>query len=186
MTNECAKIGVAATGQRPATDTTSWRLAMYPQSIQERFWAKVDKSGECWEWRAGHDTSGYGSFGINRRDTRKAHRFAYECLVGPIPVGLQVLHHCDNRPCVNPAHLFLGTNADNVADKVAKGRQARGKSYPSHHPAGEEHGMARLTAAQVAEIRRLHAAGHSYRVLAAQFSVDYTHIGRIVKGRSWK
>lgn len=99
----------------------------------ERFWPKVNKAGPapehrpelgpCWEWTAGQAPHGYGAFAIGGREGAVgAHRFAYELLVGPIPDGLSVLHHCDNPPCCNPAHLFLGTRAENMYDAIAKDR----------------------------------------------------------------
>lgn len=94
---------------------------------QERFWSKVNrKDGGCWEWAAGRFSYGYGAF--KRRvdgawKQQKAHRLAYEWLVGPIPDGLIVCHACDNPPCCNPDHLFLGTQLDNQRDMIAKGRK---------------------------------------------------------------
>jgi hypothetical protein len=88
----------------------------------ERFWSKVDKSGECWLWTAYRDHSGYGIFGLNGRNQR-APRVAYELLVGPIPQGMYILHSCDNPPCVNPSHLRVGTNLENVQDKMNRGRE---------------------------------------------------------------
>ena len=93
----------------------------------DRFWDKVDKSGRCWEWLAAKNSSGYGRLNNNGRN-HLAHRVAWILTNGPIPEGdhygtICVLHHCDNPPCVNPAHLFLGTIQDNVNDMIEKGRQ---------------------------------------------------------------
>jgi hypothetical protein len=95
--------------------------------VAERFWTKADMTGglwSCWPWTGAVSSKGYGRFnlaGINRT----ASRIAWSLTNGPVPAGLQVLHTCDNPPCVNPQHLWLGTNADNAADSLAKGRQAQ-------------------------------------------------------------
>lgn len=88
----------------------------------ERFWSKVDRSGECWEWTAGLNQAGYGQFSMWPDRPERAHRFSWVLHNGPIPDDLCVLHACDNRKCVNPAHLFLGTRGDNIRDCFAKGR----------------------------------------------------------------
>jgi hypothetical protein len=99
------------------------------KTLEERFWAKVTKSDYCWEWAPKSRTS--HGYGVIQRGGRGgglalAHRLSYELACGPIPEGLCVLHDCDNPPCVNPAHLHLGTKADNMREKVSRGRQKTG------------------------------------------------------------
>ncbi|WP_223643966.1 HNH endonuclease [Corallococcus sp. EGB] len=108
------------------------------RNIAERFWEKVRKGEGCWEWTLAH-LRGYGVFTANGKHLR-AHRVAWELTNGPIPEGVLVCHHCDNPGCVRPDHLFLGSNADNNADRDSKGRQARGaKVVPRTLPRGDEH-----------------------------------------------
>lgn len=140
----------------------------------KRFWEKVDKSGECWLWTAGLDKHGYGQFWDGRRQAR-AHRIAY-ALERAGPGDRRVLHRCDNPPCVNPAHLFLGTMADNSADMVEKGRSAK----------GERHSQAVLTEALVCEMRRSHALGYSMRQVAKDFGVNNGTAYYALTGRTWR
>ena len=143
-------------------------------TIDERFWKYVDKTRGCWNWTASKNSAGYGQ--INR--TRKlgpmlAHRFSYELHNGAIPDGLFVLHTCDNPACVNPAHLWLGTDQDNTDDKMAKGRC----------PAGEGHYNHRLTDNQVVAIRRRWAGGTSQKELSEEYDVTQGYISEIVNNK---
>ena len=113
---------------------------------EERFWSKVDKSGDCWVWTAAvvgsrnpkfDHVGGYGVFGIGRKVYR-AHRVSWEMAHGPIPDGMLVCHSCDNRGCVRPSHLFLGDQADNVRDMDSKGRRVNSGSLMTHCKRGHE------------------------------------------------
>lgn len=142
---------------------------------EQRFWNKVDRSGgddACWIWTARARFAGYGQIWWHGH-VERAHRVAYELGRGPIPDGLFVLHSCDNPPCCNPAHLFLGTSKDNSDDMIQKGRDL--------HFRGEQHGRCKLTDAQVAEIRERYAAGGVTQIqLGAEFGVAHSQISRIV------
>lgn len=133
---------------------------------------KVNDAG-CWEWTAFRTEQGYGRIQLDRK-FKGAHRVSYREFCGPIPDGLHVLHRCDNPSCVNPDHLFLGTNDDNVADKVKKGRQRR------HH--GEANPHSRLTAADVLAIR---ASTERRKDLAEKYGVTPTCIYDVRVGKSW-
>jgi hypothetical protein len=113
-------------------------------SFAERFWLKVDTSGECWEWQAARDSSGYGRFRAPKGAVF-AHRFSHELHNGPIVGDGWVLHSCDNPPCVNPAHLREGTVADNVRDMLQRGRAWRQSLTHCHrgHPFDEADTRAR-------------------------------------------
>lgn len=106
-------------------------------STEARFWAKVDKTGDCWVWTAATNPKGYGQFYVE--GMRLAHRVSWILAHGPIPDDLCVLHRCDHPPCVNPAHLFLGTYADNNHDRDAKGRQRNQNAAKTRCPHGHEY-----------------------------------------------
>lgn len=144
-----------------------------------RFWKFVRKTRSCWYW-TGATRDGYGLFSL-AVGSRNAHRFSWHIHNGPIPKGVQVLHRCDNRLCVNPAHLFLGTLYDNMADRNAKSRQAR----------GETSGRAKLTEKQVKELRKMRE-GIDYigwgraKEIASQYAVSPMTLQGIWAARSWK
>lgn len=155
---------------------------------------RLDDSGApdaCWEWsgtRSG--TTGYGMAQWEGK-TIYAHRLSWEFHCGPIPSGLFVLHHCDNPPCWNPAHLFLGTPHDNTTDAVRKGRLARGERHGSRtHPErlvrGERHHQAKLTETDVREIRGQAATGMTQTAIAAHFGVHRSTVSDILTGKWWR
>ena len=133
------------------------------------FLSKINKTATCWLW-TGFAKDGYGQW-----KSRSAHRYSYSIYKGSIPAGLVVMHSCDNRLCVNPDHLSLGTIADNVADAVAKGRMAKGERKPA----------AKLTERSVIELRRLYGLGNSARALGRQFGVSKTTVMDIINRKFW-
>ncbi len=174
-------------------------------SDEKRFWAKVNKNGPtqphmespCWEWTAHRAKHGYGMFRLGVK-LILAHRIVWVLSYGSIPHdgsahGICVCHKCDNRGCMNPEHLFLGTNADNMRDRDSKGRGKLpcgggyyARLYPERVPRGETNGMSKLTVAKVIEIRSIHAAGGiTLKELGARFGVPFNTVGDIVKRRTW-
>jgi hypothetical protein len=150
-----------------------------PPTPAERF-AKYVTEGQpdsCWVWTGNTVSGGYGLFGLRGRQVL-AHRFAYERAFGPIPDGQKVLHRCDNPPCCNPAHLFAGTQADNVRDMLAKGRQ--------RCPVGERHPKAKLTTAQVLALRADFASGVTEPELVRKYHTTRGTVRGIVTGKSRK
>src|SRR5215469_8759709 len=100
--------------------------------LPDRFWSKVDRTGDCWLWTASKKGE-YGGFRVGNR-IRRAHDVVFEVCAGPIPYGLEVCHRCDRPLCVRPSHLFLGTHAQNMADMVRKGRSSRAWTGRTHTP----------------------------------------------------
>lgn len=133
----------------------------------------------CWEWVGRLNRHGYGVFSVAKRATL-AHRVSIELRGTKIPPGLCVLHKCDNRKCVNPIHLMIGTQAENVADMMKKRRNV---SVPL---IGERNPQAKLKADQVTEIKRLHSAGVRACLIAAEFGISQSTVSMIVNGKRWK
>lgn len=150
-------------------------LSKLPDQVLLRFWSKVRVTPHCWEWTAKSRVSGYGIFTVRQGRQALAHRFAYEIFHGAPPSpGLVVRHKCDNALCVNPDHLELGTHAENMRDKVLRGRQSRGEKSPS----------AKLTEGQVREIRS--APPGMGRSMARKFGISESHASMIRNGHAWK
>lgn len=148
------------------------------KTVADRFWAKVNVAGvnDCWEWSAAVNVNGYGWMHFVS-EARPAHRVSalLHGLIDSMASPLHVLHKCDNRKCCNPKHLFVGTNLDNILDRVSKGRS---KSKPQH---GEANGMAKLTNVEVGQIRGLYFSSmFSQSQLAKKYGVHQPHISRLV------
>ena len=136
---------------------------------------KVGSDSDCWLWAGAKQRAGYGHFRNQSGKTITASRFAYELAYGCIAAGMHVLHRCDNRACVNPAHLFLGTHEENMRDMRKKGRGTCGVKNKS----------AKITEAQAREILALKGAAKS-KDLAQKYGLNYGAINAIWKGKAWR
>lgn len=143
---------------------------------EERYWAKVDKGGldGCWEWTAATNRAGYGIF-LARGTCVLAHRYGWRLATGDDPGELCVLHHCDNPVCQNPSHHFLGTRADNAADRNRKGRQAR----------GERQGAAVLTEEVIHAFHARYRSGASIPQIAKEMGLQKGTLASVRRGLSW-
>lgn len=153
-----------------------------PENIEERFWSRVTVGGpnECWIWNGattGHPRIAYGRFRYYGKTTM-AHHVPLLLEGEEITGDTRVLHRCDNPLCVNPAHLFLGTQADNIQDMIEKGRDNRSRK-------GEENPSVKLAYPQVLEIRDLYDRGLSQQEIADMFSVNQTTVSRITRRVIW-
>jgi hypothetical protein len=154
------------------------KIVDHYESMRERFWKNTEKADGCWNWTGQLDRKGYGVMNVGGRKGNMvhAHRVAYTLVIGMFADGLQVLHKCDNKRCVNPDHLFLGTNADNMRDKITKGRQAKGEGITG----------SKLTIEKVVEIRRRYAAGESDQpTLAREYGVGVATVCQAISGKTW-
>ncbi len=176
------------------------------KTLAERFLANVVRGGpdECWPYTRGKDSRGYGRIMVDGKSV-KAHRVAWELANGPIPSGMCICHHCDNPPCCNPAHLFVGTPADNVRDCKNKGRNAKGdanglhihperaargdangaRTRPDRRARGEANGSAKLTVDAVRTIRQRSINGEKKTQIAADFGISNAEVIFIVQRKRW-
>lgn len=143
---------------------------------KQRIVRRIKPTSNCWLWTGGKNDTGYGTFNVNGK-TYRVHRLIYEMHFGIIPIGMWVLHKCDNPPCVNPMHLFLGTCADNNADMVKKGRLV--------NPIGIHHGRAKLNNQKVRTIRQLANGGMTMRQIGDKIGVSHGTIADLLRGRTW-
>lgn len=162
---------------------------MHPKFTPEiiaRFWSNVDRSGgpdACWEWQGSRHPFGYGQSYFTKPVTALAHRVAWIIEHGAITSNQFVCHRCDNPPCVNPTHLFLGTQLDNMRDMNAKGRHPHN---PAWHPMGGKNPRAKLTDNQVVEARRRYGCGGvSKSQLAREYGVSSTMMAWIILQKHW-
>jgi len=151
------------------------------KTLLERFEEKFmpEPNTGCWIWTASLNPTGYGQFMLKNRPSL-ASRVSYELYKTKIPNKMLVCHTCDNRLCVNPDHLFLGTHQDNTNDMMSKGRSKNKVFY------GESHGNSKLNNEQVLEIRSLHKTGLNYKQIASKFNITSENVGYIVLRKAWK
>ncbi len=157
-----------------------YRARMAAKNVERRFWSYILQPNDpscCWPWQGQVDVNGYGRFNWRRGDTQLAHRLSYRLAHGELPADRFVCHRCDNPPCINPAHLFLGTQLDNMRDAAAKGRTA------SPDRRGEQVNTAKLSTADVIFIR---GASASTAEVAAHFGISREQVSNIRKRRQWK
>lgn len=157
-----------------------YKIKRKKKTSEQKFWEKVDKKeeDECWEWKACKDTCGYGIIWYNKKNT-KTHRFSWILHYGKIPKGTEVCHHCDNPPCVNPKHLWMGTHRSNMLDMRAKNRGSITK--------GEKNGSHKLTENDVINIRNKYKMKkYTITKLSKQYEMCWNTIYYIVNRKLWK
>lgn len=153
-----------------------------PKAFVDRFWSYVDRGSEndCWLWTGARNRDGYGCFRLPHRGMATASRLALILATGEDAGKRHVLHRCDNPPCCNPSHLYFGTNVENVADKVGRGRQRTGDQR------GERNGAAKLSASDLATIVARFRAGWSNVKIAEDLPVSHSMVSKIRRGHMWR
>jgi len=172
----------------PSRFQRAWITRRTATTPETRFWSKVEITKTCWNWVGSRHKSGYGDFcGIfaGRAVRCVVHRLAWELMRGPIPIGMIICHRCDNRSCVNPEHLFLGTHWDNTHDCIAKGRFKHDMSH-IRKVYGEDKPGAKLTEAKVVRIRQLREDGCSWPRIANEMHVSPALCRAVVARQCWK
>lgn len=150
----------------------------------KRFWDKVDKSGDCWEWTgAKFQDNGYGQFWFNGTTVR-VHRFSWMIANGTIPDGLCICHTCDNPLCVNPDHLWLGTNKENTHDMMAKGRWKNGGMDGGAK--GERNSHSKIIEEDVRRIRESFLFGATQNDLISIYPINQQSISNIINHKTWR
>lgn len=149
-------------------------------NAKQRFWKKVNKEAGCWIWTGFTNHKGYGIAKDEQSRTIRAHRLAFRLAGNQIPDGMMVLHKCDNPPCCNPSHLFIGTAKDNAQDAIGKGR------HVMLHLKGEMHPASKLTSEKVTEMRQLHRTGIGFYRLGKRFGVSKKSAKSVVLRKTWK
>lgn len=172
----CAGHYTRALNGRPLDDKPLRRYIITDDLAERlRAYAPPGQPDACWEWTGGRN-KGYGVIAVHGSKVRIAHDVAWEVHYGrALPKGRLVRHSCDNPPCVNPAHLLLGTHADNSDDKVERNRQAKGSG----------HGIAKLTEADIPVIRQMYRGGFPQRIIAGRFLVTQGAISQVISGKTW-
>ena len=190
-----SKVGEFTEVARQKSIATRQRRARKREkTVPEWFWSFVEKTDSCWWWRGSVGRNGYGRVSMNRH-WHYAHRLAWQITHGPIPPGFFVCHTCDQPPCVNPDHLFLGTPADNIHDARTKkrlrpnppsGSQHWTRQHPDRVRRGEANNKAKLTATEVKAIRKAYQDGCSQTELAHRYGIKQSSVWKVLAGHTWK